>query len=231
MDKRFLEECLAKGMSLEAIGREVGKHPSTVGYWVKKRGLVACNADRHSPKGGLTEAEIEACVEDGLTLREIADRLGRSVATVRHWMDRYGLKTARRRRPKPCGEPVRTTMRCRRHGQTEFVLEGRGYYRCVRCRSEAVSKRRRTVKRKLVEEAGGQCAVCGYSRCQQALQFHHLDPAVKEFHLGHQGQSRSLARSREEARKCVLLCANCHAEVEAGVMVLPAAGVREPREE
>jgi len=36
------------------------------------------------------------------------------------------------------------------------VLEGRGYYRCVRCRSEAVSKRRRTVKRKLVEEAGGR---------------------------------------------------------------------------
>jgi hypothetical protein len=27
-----------------------------------------------------------------------------------------------------------------------------------------------------------------------------------------------IARMREEARKCVLLCANCHAEVEAGLI-------------
>ncbi|HVP02814.1 MAG TPA: hypothetical protein VMT10_09610 [Solirubrobacteraceae bacterium] len=27
---------------------------------------------------------------------------------------------------------------------------------------------------------------------------------------------------RAEARKCVLLCANCHAEVEAGETALPA---------
>jgi hypothetical protein len=26
---------------------------------------------------------------------------------------------------------------------------------------------------------------------------------------------------REQARKCVLLCFNCHAEVEAGVVALP----------
>ena len=28
--------------------------------------------------------------------------------------------------------------------------------------------------------------------------------------------TRSLERLREEAGKCVLLCANCHAEVESG---------------
>jgi hypothetical protein len=28
---------------------------------------------------------------------------------------------------------------------------------------------------------------------------------------------------REEARKCVLLCANCHAEVEAGIVRIEAA--------
>ena len=28
-------------MSLEAIGAELGKHPSTVGYWLKKHGLTA----------------------------------------------------------------------------------------------------------------------------------------------------------------------------------------------
>jgi len=77
------------------------------------------------------------------------------------------------------------------------------------------------IKQILVEEAGGSCAICGYSRCQQALQFHHVDPATKSFHLGHSGHSRSLARSREEAQKCVLLCATCHAEVEAGITEMP----------
>lgn len=221
MEKRFLEECLAKEMSLEAIGRKVGKHPSTVGHWLKKHGLTACNAGTAAPKGALDEEILREMVDAGLTHRQIAERVDRSVSTVRHWMSRYGLATAGRRREKPLGNPPRTEMDCRRHGLTMFVLEGRGYYRCVRCRSEAVSKRRRTVKRTLVEEAGGRCAVCGYARCQEALHFHHLDPTTKKFHLGHQGQSRSLARSRAEAKKCVLLCGNCHVEVEIGLIKLP----------
>lgn len=212
---------MAKGMSLKAIGKQAGKHPSTVGHWLKKHGLTAHNADRHAPKGGLDREQLEALVDAGLTLREIAKRLDRSGSTVRHWMDRYGLRTHGHRRPRPLGDPKRTEMDCRRHGITTFVLEGRGYYRCTRCRSEAVSKRRRAVKRVLVDEAGGRCAICRYSRCQEALHFHHVDPMSKAFHLGHQGQSRSLARSRAEAQKCVLLCGNCHAEVEAGIATLP----------
>jgi transposase len=47
MEKGLLEECLAEGMSLEAIGKRVGKHESTVGYWLKKHGLVAVKAEKH----------------------------------------------------------------------------------------------------------------------------------------------------------------------------------------
>jgi hypothetical protein len=49
-----------------------------------------------------------------------------------------------------------------------------------------------------------------------ALQFHHLDPARKSFALSRNGVTRSLAELRAEAAKCVVLCANCHAEVEVG---------------
>lgn len=221
MERGFLEECLAKGMSLEAIGREVGKHPSTVGYWLKKHGLGAHNAERSAPKGALDEDRLRELTEAGMTLRQIAEVVDRSVSTVRHWLCRYGLKTAGRRRPRPAGDPKRAEMECRRHGRTTFVLEGRGYYRCARCRSEAVSKRRRTIKKVLVAEAGGRCAICAYDRCQEALNFHHLDPSLKEFHLAYQGQSRSLERARREAGKCILLCGNCHAEVECGRIGLP----------
>jgi hypothetical protein len=40
---------------------------------------------------------------------------------------------------------------------------------------------------------------------------------------GGEGVTRSRAEARAEARKCVLLCANCHAEVEAGYRSLPEA--------
>jgi 5-methylcytosine-specific restriction endonuclease McrA len=86
---------------------------------------------------------------------------------------------------------------------------------------EAVDRRRREIKRILVAEAGGACVLCGYSRSLAALHFHHLDRATKSFALGKAGLTRSLAKSRAEAAKCVLLCSRCHAEVEAGVKRLP----------
>jgi len=225
MERRFLEECLAKGLSLEAIGELIGKHPSTVSYWLKKHGLAASNAKRHAPKGCLERDVLKALLDEGRTLKEIADRLDRSVATVRHWTARYDLRTVRRKRSREAGHPVKAERLCQRHGRTQFVLEGRGYYRCTRCRVEAVSKRRRSVKRILVEEAGGRCVLCGYARCIQALHFHHLDASSKTFQLSFNGHSRSLDRSRAEARKCALLCANCHAEVEAGLASMPVSSM------
>jgi hypothetical protein len=112
---------------------------------------------------------------------------------------------------------------CSTHGEVEFVQRGdTGSWRCVPCRAAAVTERRRRVKAILIEEAGGACAACGYDACAAALQFHHRDPAAKQFALSAKGVARSLARARAEASKCVLLCANCHAEVEAGVRTIPA---------
>jgi DNA-binding transcriptional ArsR family regulator len=229
MERAFLESCLANGMSLEAIGELVGKHPSTVSYHLKKHGLAACHAAKYAPRGGIPSGELEALIEKDLTLSAMAERLGRSVATVRYWLARHGLNARRdsgatRTR---AGNARRAAFECKRHGHTDFVLEGRGYYRCMRCRSEAVMRRRRRVKEILVEEAGGKCRICGYDRCMAALQFHHLDPSEKEFVLSLRGVTRSIGALREEASKCVLLCANCHAEVEAEFTALEETPVTE----
>ena len=82
--------------------------------------------------------------------------------------------------------------------------------RCAKCNSDDVTKRRRRVKRILVEEAGGACRLCGYSRCLAALEFHHVATADKQFNLSRRGVTRSIERARAEARKCILLCSNCH---------------------
>ncbi len=230
MDRDSLELFLSNGLSLEEIGKRLGRHPSTVGYWVKKYGLEAPNRERHLPRGALAAADLSVLAEEGMTLREIAAATGRSVATVRHWMRRYGIKTRNRRGPRR-GQAAVAARRegkavirqeCSRHGLTEFYLEGRGYYRCRRCRAEAVVRRRRKVKAILVAEAGGCCVLCGYDESPRVLEFHHLDPAQKSFGLAAGGPTLSLERMRAEARKCVLLCSNCHAAVELGLKELPA---------
>jgi hypothetical protein len=81
---------------------------------------------------------------------------------------------------------------------------------------EAVVEWRRRKKAKLVAEAGGRCVLCGYDRCLAALEFHHRDRRTKSFGLSLRGLTRSIEKCRAEAAKCVLLCANCHAEVEVG---------------
>jgi cytochrome c553 len=85
---------------------------------------------------------------------------------------------------------------------------------------EAVTRRHQKVKRILVEEAGGCCALCGYDRSVVNLHFHHVDPAQKSFGVT-TASGKSLAAYRTEAAKCVLVCANCHGEIETGLVASP----------
>ncbi len=168
---------------------------------------------------------LVALVEEGLTVRGIAERLETTHATVRYWMGKHEIVTPRGRMwrdSRAAGEELAASRRglCPKHGEVRFVRRDTGF-RCERCRSEAVSERRRAVKRLLVAEAGGACRACGYDRCLAALHFRHLNPATKSFAVAGMGLSRSIEASRAEATKCILLCANCHAEVEAAERALP----------
>jgi hypothetical protein len=81
--------------------------------------------------------------------------------------------------------------------------------RCYACRCRNAS---RNIKTRLVNELGGACSRCGYNTSVAALDFHHVDPSQKEFGVSTKlryGYNAVLA----EAKKCVLLCKNCHAEL------------------
>lgn len=219
---------LEEGLSLEAIGKRVGRHPSTVGYWVRKHGLAAAHQEKHAARGGIPRERLEQLITRDLTIREIADEFECSAATVRHWLARYGLETTAAARRRHTGvTPVgrRFSAVCRTHGETAFTVRRDGTSSCLRCRSAAVAERRRRVKAILVEEAGGCCVVCGYDDYLGALQFHHVDPSTKRFSIAGRGLARAIAILREEAAKCVLLCATHHAEVEGGRRVLPLRSV------
>ena len=78
-------------------------------------------------------------------------------------------------------------------------------------------------RRKLLalEAFGNKCGICGYNKCPQALEFHHLDPGEKDFSMSTSGVTRSWVSTVPELRKCVCLCSNCHKEVHAGVTKIP----------
>ena len=75
----------------------------------------------------------------------------------------------------------------------------------------SVIKRRRQNKLVLVEYKGGKCERCGYNKCVDALEFHHLDPSTKE--AKNLGTTAAIEKQKVEADKCILVCANCHREI------------------
>jgi hypothetical protein len=82
----------------------------------------------------------------------------------------------------------------------------------------AVAKRRKVLKEQAIVYLGGKCCFCGYSRCNAALDFHHIDEKNKKFGLSKDGITRSWEKTKHELDKCVLVCANCHREIHAGLL-------------
>jgi len=82
-------------------------------------------------------------------------------------------------------------------------------------KSKQISNRRSIKRRQLFEEmkmsCGGKCSMCGYNKCIDALDFHHINPLNKKKLSKHP----TYEKLKEEVKKCVLLCSNCHREVHA----------------
>ena len=78
---------------------------------------------------------------------------------------------------------------------------------------EAQQKRGIANKLKLILSKGGQCSNCGYKKNLAGLCFHHIDESTKSFQI----DTRKCSNTKyevleEEAKKCILLCHNCHME-------------------
>lgn len=101
------------------------------------------------------------------------------------------------------------------------MAEKRPYSQRAESIKRAVVKRRQRVKELSVEYLGDKCQVCGYSKCPQALDVHHRDPSKKNFGIAAKGYTRSWEAIKKELDLCVLICANCHREIHAGITQLP----------
>jgi formate-dependent nitrite reductase cytochrome c552 subunit len=109
-------------------------------------------------------------------------------------------------------EAVKCDLLCanchrRRHAQEDRAL--------IDMKPAAVSRRR--TKLRAVERFGGVCHGCDNSFPPQLFEFHHWSAREKSFGIATKGIARSWEKIVAELDKCVMLCANCHREVHAGV--------------
>lgn len=113
---------------------------------------------------------------------------------------------------------------CRECGKG-FIYKRSGGHRRTVCNTCSVHKNRFAVKQWAIAYKGGACAICGYNRCMGALQFHHLDADAKQFAIGGNHTRRKSVLTKE-LDKCILLCANCHAELHAGLVTIASVAQR-----
>jgi hypothetical protein len=140
-------------------------------------------------------------LQEHFSTERIAEKLNCSPGNVLYWERKYGLRPAF----AACGDGrrVRTPEE-----MSAFMISD-------------PTIRRRKLKAKAIAFKGGKCMMCGYSRCNAALEFHHVDRTTKGFGLSRKGIIRSRDSIEQEIRKCILICANCHREVEAGLRTIP----------
>lgn len=100
-----------------------------------------------------------------------------------------------------------------------IASDSKFYSWCKSCTRKIVVERQTKVKQQLVDYKGGKCSICGYARCLGALHFHHTEPEHKDFNLSKRRSTHFNNELRRELDKCILVCANCHSEIHAGILV------------
>lgn len=86
--------------------------------------------------------------------------------------------------------------------------------KCKQCQTIQDENRKEDIVLKVV--GSYSCKICGYSRCAQALEFHHVDPKIKEHQIANLNTHKEDTIIKE-LEKCILVCANCHREIHYGM--------------
>ena len=85
---------------------------------------------------------------------------------------------------------------------------------CKQCHSGYMKAQYQEKKETIQDiKAELKCQKCGYDKCAEALDFHHINPEEKEDRIARMiSNNYSLDKIKEEMKKCIVLCSNCHRE-------------------
>lgn len=101
---------------------------------------------------------------------------------------------------------------CSKEGERNFYKSQKWY--CKSCWNQRTSQAQKDKVKQIKLDYGAKCVRCDYNKCLDALEFHHIDPTQKEFHLGER-RGLSMDKLKVELDKCILICRNCHTEIHA----------------
>ena len=134
------------------------------------------------------------------SLDEMSNYLNKSKKSITHKASRLSLSRPNIPNNKPKGKNHRN-----KYDKKYYLKNKKLIY-------EKKRKRLFSVKKELISILGGKCNSCGYNKCIAALEFHHFQNN-KEGNITHLIKDFSKQKALKEARKCILLCANCHREL------------------
>ena len=169
---------------------------------------------------------FENLINKGLSLRQIGKEIGKSQTSVRYWLKKYNLKTKNKRKRKRNELDLthKTCVECHKTKKiNEFYLrQGRNYHfdNCKKCHDYKNGKR---LAKSLIENKKTfmdlfdcKCKICDLQSNNFCVyDFHHIDPSEKEFSLSE--VKYNFDKCKEEIKKCILVCSNCHREIHAGL--------------
>lgn len=79
---------------------------------------------------------------------------------------------------------------------------------------------RKRTKQRMVDAFDGKCGICGYNKCKEALEFHHIDPTKKDFTIS-KNKFNNWEKLVKELKKCICICSNCHKEIHNEIIKIP----------
>ena len=150
----------------------------------------------------MDRATLEPLIENGLSTRGIASKIGKSQTATRYWLKKFDLETS----------PNKQTQHQQRHpsGICQLCKNPSRTTKADLCGYCHVKIRRVRIKLAAIHYKGGECQRCGWNEEIRVLQFHHSNPHKKEFQISASSHNKSWERLKAELDKCELLCPRCH---------------------
>ena len=160
----------------------------------------------------MDKTTLQKYIDLNYSQRKIAEIENKSQGTVKHWLNKYNLKTNLKQ-----FNASDYNCKCGETNPEKFY--GHSKQTCSKCHNLRTIKTGKNNRLFAVEFLGGKCRVCEYDKYIGSLDIHHLDPNIKDKDFKNM---RGWCKERilNEIKNCVLLCRNCHAEVHAGHIVL-----------
>lgn len=150
---------------------------------------------------------IQDLLNEGLSFRKIGNLLGVHHTTISNRIKNGKLiiKGVKEGEKVTCTNCNREYIKDRKKGHKGII--------CNSCSSRKQEEKKRSIIKNII---GNSCVKCGYNKCDDVIEYHHINPKEKDFNIS-QYIKLSIEILKKEAGKCIPLCANCHREFHAGI--------------